>query len=79
MPPRNHEDDGCISEREMDRVYKALAEIETALRDINARQTKQDDRMNGIGLKVATVIGGCIVLATLIPIAVIFFERVSIK
>ncbi|MGB7195362.1 MAG: hypothetical protein WBD81_18050 [Collimonas pratensis] len=63
----------------MDRVLEALDEIRKAAEDFNRRLTKQEDRMNGLGLKVAALIGGCIVISALVPIVVIFLERVAIK
>ena len=76
MPPKEHNDDnGCVSSREMDRVYEALNQVHAAMRDLNEDLKTIRDQQNGQSIKLGMVLGGCILAATLIPILVVFIEK----
>lgn len=78
MAPRNQNDDeGCISGREMDRVWEALNEVHATLREINARAAKIEDRLNGQAIKVGMIFGGLSVVVIVIEVITHILEMVK--
>jgi hypothetical protein len=49
------------------------------MEDMLHRLEKVEDKQNAANIKIALVVGGCIVAATLIPIVVVFLEKMTFK